>query len=205
MTIFTCGISFLLLRKLHAVYARSSSALMTQNLNASNINTFLRTNPKALLKFWAPWCVHCIRFQDEFLRIVETSNSLSQNISFASIDITNNARISSQFDVYGIPSLFFVLNGKVWRIEGSLSHDSVIHFVEHAKTYPSIDTWQSPLGPLGTLRGYFGATKEFLFNILPHCVQYFKISRWTAFFGLIVGVAVTVLVATVIFVLVTQA
>ena len=128
---------------------------------------------------------------------------MSQNISFASIDITNNARISSQFEIHGIPSLFFVHNGKVWRIDGSLTHDSVINFVENAKKYPSLNEWQSPLGPFGTVRGYLGAGKEMIQNILPRCVQYFKVSRWTAFFGLIVGASITVLVATVVFVLVT--
>ena len=180
------------------------ASLATHSLNSSNIENFLKSNPKALLKFWAPWCVHCIRFQDEFHRIVETSTAMSQNISFASIDITNNARISSQFEILGIPSLFLVHNGKVWRVEGSLTHDNVIRFIENAKKYPSLNEWQSPLGPLGTLRGYYGASKELILNIVPRCVQYFKVSRWTAFFGLIVGASATVLIATVIFVLVTQ-
>jgi thiol-disulfide isomerase/thioredoxin len=169
-------------------------------LNSSNIDEYMSKNKKILLKFYAPWCSHCVRFDQEFRRIIDTSNSLHHNISFAAVDISSNDRISTQFDIHHIPSVFFISRGKVWKFEGALNHDSVLEFIVKSHKTPSLPLWVSPLGPIGFLRAVWGTVKETFASILPRFTEYSGLSRWTSYFILIALFATTILVGTSVFV-----
>jgi thiol-disulfide isomerase/thioredoxin len=175
---------------------RSSAAFQMTPLNDSTVETYFKKNKIALVKFYAPWCYHCVRFQSEANRIAETIERKSKKVSFAAVDITNNSKLASQFEVRGIPSLYYIQNGKVWKYEGNLNHDSVVDFVENSRNYPYMPSWKSPLGPMGTVRGYLGSLRSSFFSILPWFVAHYGVSRWAAFFILVVGFAIVILVIT---------
>lgn len=168
------------------------------SLNDSSLDSFFKENNRALIEFYAPWCSHCVRFQSEAYKIAETIHKRPQKISFAAIDITNNSKLATQFEVRGIPTLFFIQKGKVWKYEGSLTHDSIVAFIDSTPKQAYLSIWNSPLGPVGVLRGRFGTVKAFLMNILPSFMAYSGFSRWAAFFTLVIGVAFTIIIITIL-------
>ena len=182
------------------IAAMSSATATVTSLNSSTMNDYLLTNTISIIEFHAPWCYHCVRFQEEFRSTSELSLRRNFNISFAAVDVTHNARLASQFDVSNIPALFYLHNGKVWRYEGGLSRDSIIEFVENIADHPFLPFWDSPLGVMGSMRGMMSDIKTTSGGILPATVSYLGVSRWMAFFLLAIGTSSTLLIATALFV-----
>lgn len=171
------------------------------NVNDSSISDYMRKNRKILLQFYAPWCHHCVVFQGEAAKIINTFKEQNYNVSYASVDITSNRRLKEQFSIKGIPSLFYIQNGRVWKYGGDLNHDGVVEFLKNLHTHTVLPKWTSPLGPLGIIRGYYGSLISFTFSILPRLTKYLGVSSWTGFFILTAGAAVFVLIVTIVVVL----
>jgi thiol-disulfide isomerase/thioredoxin len=185
----------------------SIASTIQHDLNSTTLSSFLRQNKLkkngVILKFHAPWCVHCVRFQDDYKKLDSTSTRKKYKMAFGSIDITNNSKIASQFNIQGVPALFYIEGSKVWKYSGDMNHDHVLEFMENIKKYPPIPSWNNPLSFVGLTRGLYGSLVSEFYLIHPRFVEYTGLSRWTGFFVLIVGFALTVLLATILFVFLT--
>eukprot|EP00927_Polykrikos_kofoidii_P050115 TRINITY_DN44050_c0_g1_i1.p1 TRINITY_DN44050_c0_g1~~TRINITY_DN44050_c0_g1_i1.p1 ORF type:complete len:272 (-),score=49.87 TRINITY_DN44050_c0_g1_i1:154-969(-) len=68
-----------------------------------------------LVKFYAPWCGHCIRLEPVWEELAKT---LDGDVRVGKIDCIANRWISEMFDIPGFPSLKLIVEGKQYTYSG---------------------------------------------------------------------------------------
>ena len=67
-------------------------------------------NDLMLVDFWAPWCSPCRAIAPVLEEIVRES---SGKLRLAKLNVDDNPRTSSRFDVQGIPTVFITRRGEI--------------------------------------------------------------------------------------------
>jgi len=143
------------------------------DVTSENFHEFMNS-PVVLLEFYAPWCKHCIQFENIYNQIGKTLNSY--NIKAGKCDSSENQALAARFNIHQIPTLFLIRSGKVWIYDGALSHDKVVDFVmSEYKTQNAMSFTESPMGPVGKFKGLLIRVGIFLYT-LPN-----KISAYSGF------------------------
>ncbi len=72
-------------------------------LTADNFDTIVNDNSKSVLvKFFAPWCGHCVRMQPAY---EELSKQVGADVVIAELDATQHQAVSSKHGVRGFPTI----------------------------------------------------------------------------------------------------
>jgi thioredoxin 1 len=79
-------------------------------INDSNFDQIvLQAKTPVLVDFWAPWCRPCIMAAPVLEELAEEYNG---RISFAKVDVDQNAKTATKYGIMAIPNLIIFKNGK---------------------------------------------------------------------------------------------
>ncbi len=82
----------------------------------SNFNEMVSKNSLVLIDCWAPWCAPCVVIAPV---VEELAKEFSGRVLFGKLNVDENPRTAGHFQIFGIPTLLIIGNGKeVDRIVG---------------------------------------------------------------------------------------
>ena len=97
-------------------------------LTKSIYDDFINNNSVAVVDFWADWCAPC-KMMAPILE--DVSFELSGEVSFAAVNIDENALLGESMRITNIPTMIVYVNGKeVNRIVGIKNKQSLRSILE---------------------------------------------------------------------------
>jgi protein disulfide-isomerase A1 len=78
---------------------------MVEELSESNFNTFIESNERVLIEFYAPWCGHCKALEPEYEKAAAGLEAIDSKTRLAKIDATVEKDLAMKYDVNGFPTL----------------------------------------------------------------------------------------------------
>lgn len=88
----------------------------------------LKAGVPALVDFWAPWCGPCKSIAPI---IEELSKTYSGKFKIAKMNVDENPRTPTNYDVRGIPNLVFFKNGAVAeQVVGAVPKEQIVEVIE---------------------------------------------------------------------------
>lgn len=89
----------------------------------------INSDKPILLDFWGAWCKPC---QVVSTFIEEIDREMSGKIDILKINVTENPRLVSQYEVLNIPALIILKKGKIMgKLVGSVSKEKIIDFINN--------------------------------------------------------------------------
>ena len=89
----------------------------------SNFNEMMNKNSLALIDCWAPWCGPCIVISPI---IEELGKEYAGKVFVGKLNVDENPRTAGRFQIFGIPTVLIIKNGKeVDRIVGLVPKDHI--------------------------------------------------------------------------------
>lgn len=99
-------------------------------LNDQTIDEAINFYPNLVIKFYAPWCPHCIQLAPEYAKAAKHFHKNSTiPIKLGKIDITSNSKAAEKFSIQGLPSLKWFTNGTHENFLGGRSSDQIIKWI----------------------------------------------------------------------------
>ena len=161
------------------IFGVKYSIQAVSELTSRNFDEFLSGGDSALIEFYSKDCGHCLRFEAIFNRL--SIALAADNVRCGRVDASIYQAISSRFRVRNVPTLFLIRDGRSYKYDGALSYDNVISFArEKFKTMKSIPFWESPVGPVGRLKGYLARIGIEITKLQPTISGWLGVSSFTA-------------------------
>jgi len=89
----------------------------------SNFIDIVNKHPLALIDCWAPWCGPCVVIAPI---VEELAKEYVGKALFGKLNVDENPRTAERFQIFGIPTLLIIKNGKeVDRIVGLVPKDNI--------------------------------------------------------------------------------
>jgi thioredoxin 1 len=111
-----------------AILPVKGGAMVTEISDNDFEQKVIKSNVPVLIDFWAPWCVPC-----KMVAPIVDKLSLRYDgkMKFFKINIDDNPRTPSRFQVMSIPSLMIFKNGKVLEtVVGAVPERSLISKID---------------------------------------------------------------------------
>jgi hypothetical protein len=103
------------------------------------------------------------------------------NFVVGACDSSTSQALAARFDVFSIPSIFLLRDGRVWRYDGVLLRDPLVDWATRTyKSKPSISFFLSPMGPMGISKAAIIRVGEGLTSILDNTVTA-GLPKWAGF------------------------
>lgn len=98
---------------------------MPIELNETNFDTIVKNmEGLILIDFFAPWCGPC---QRQMPIVEELENEISSKVKIATVNIDENQKLASEYNVQSVPTLFIFQNGqKVDKLSGLHSKSELL-------------------------------------------------------------------------------
>jgi thioredoxin 2 len=117
--------------KCHGSLIISSAMHSSKPIDVSDMNfqqeVFDETGP-VLVDFWAPWCGPC---RSVAPILDQLAGEYSEKIKITKLNVDDNPRIASHFNIRSVPSMLLFKNGKlVDSIVGALPKTEIIKHIE---------------------------------------------------------------------------
>ncbi len=81
-----------------------------KTITEDNIEEFIKKNEQVVLDLWATWCVPCV-YMDPIVE--DLAKKYDGMIKFGKVNVEENKRIPSKFEVQSLPSILFIENGEI--------------------------------------------------------------------------------------------
>jgi thioredoxin 1 len=96
-----------------------------QDVTDNNFDSeVLKSSVPVLVDFWAPWCGPCKSIAPV---LEEIANEYSGKLRVVKVNVDDNPRTPSNYDVRGIPNLIFFKGGSIVdRIVGAVPKDQLV-------------------------------------------------------------------------------
>lgn len=98
-----------------------------EHLTDSNFDNVINKNPLVLIDFWAPWCGPCRALAPT---IEEVSREYAGKILVGKLNVDENPQTAERFQIFSIPTLVLIKNGKeVDRMVGLVPKSRIEAFI----------------------------------------------------------------------------
>ncbi len=77
--------------------------------DASFEQKVIKSNIPVLVDFWAPWCRPCLMAAPV---LEELAKEYADRITFAKLDVDQNAQVAAKYNIMAIPNLIIFKEGK---------------------------------------------------------------------------------------------
>jgi thioredoxin 1 len=77
--------------------------------DASFEQKVIKSNIPVLVDFWAPWCRPCLMAAPV---LEELADEYTNRITFAKLDVDQNAQVAAKYNIMAIPNLIIFKEGK---------------------------------------------------------------------------------------------
>ncbi len=102
-------------------------------LKSDNFDTFIQDSKLAMIKFFAPWCGHCIKMAEPFKKASQVLKDESVTAAVAEVDCTVEKELCEKYHISGYPSLkvFRATNKEnVLDYKGARDTDSIVEYLK---------------------------------------------------------------------------
>lgn len=82
---------------------------MLIELNENEFENVIENNPIVVVDFWAEWCMPCRFYEPIFKRVAK---KLGEKALFARVNVDDNPRLASRYQIMAIPTTIIFVNGK---------------------------------------------------------------------------------------------
>lgn len=83
----------------------------------------LKSSVPYLVEFWAPWCAPCKMMA---VTIEAVAEKYGERLAVGKMNVDENQNTVDKFDIRGVPTLLFFMNGKVEeKFVGLVPRDSI--------------------------------------------------------------------------------
>lgn len=82
---------------------------MVENLTDETFDEYIRSNPVAVVDFWAAWCAPC-RFLSP---VIEDLAREHNAVAFGRLNVDENRATPMKFGIMSIPTLLYFRDGKL--------------------------------------------------------------------------------------------
>ena len=80
-------------------------------LTEATIDEALQTIPKLIIKFYAPWCPHCLALAPEYATAAGSKEIKEMGVAFAKVDVEYHSALLKKYGIRGFPTLIYFENG----------------------------------------------------------------------------------------------
>ena len=97
------------------------------HLTQKNFQDFVKSNNKAIIDFWAPWCGPCRAFAPVF---EDVESKKGEVCAFAKVNVDEAEELAFSFGVTTIPTILLFEKGVlVDRVSGFMTAENLIDFI----------------------------------------------------------------------------
>ena len=96
-----------------------------------NYQALTKQHPLLVVDFWAPWCPPCRALGPH---IEALAMEYAGKVAIGKCNVDENAELTNQFGIDGIPAIFFIKNGKIV--------DKQIGYCEKKDLKAKIEKWR---------------------------------------------------------------
>ncbi len=147
--------------------------------SSANMHEILAKQP-VLMEFYAPWCSHCQGFQPVYKSVGEILSN--EGINVVKFDIVESPAIQARFDIDSVPTFFLYRDNKMYKYANTVTLDGLVRFsTEEYKKLEPMPFWTSPVGPLGSSKGFLITLGVKMMNFLPHLTNSLGVPEWVGF------------------------
>jgi len=94
----------------------------------SNFSDIIKGETPVIVDFYADWCGPCKTLAPI---LQEAKSSLGDKVKIVKIDVDKNQKLSSQYQVRGVPTLILFKDGKqLWRQSGVVPKQEIVRIIE---------------------------------------------------------------------------
>ena len=106
------------------------------HLTTATFDDFLKSEPSALVMFYAPWCGHCKRMKPEYNSAASKLKQLGIKGKLVAVDAQKEPSLGTRFNIRGYPSVKYFKNGEV-AFDVSLREEGpIVEFMKDPKEPP---------------------------------------------------------------------
>ncbi|KAL7669284.1 hypothetical protein ACOME3_009947 [Neoechinorhynchus agilis] len=105
-------------------------------LNDQNFDEFKAQNPRMLVKFYAPWCVHCKSIAPGYSELAERYQQIRSDVKISEVNATGNPELSNRFNIQHYPTLLLFANEKTFEYLGEPGVDKYIKWMNSKLDFP---------------------------------------------------------------------
>ena len=87
-------------------------------LTTETIDEAIKTYPKLAILMYAPWCPHCKALYPEMVEAIKSDELKKMGVVFGRVDIEYNNEVAKQYNVYGMPTVLYFVNGEKKEVYG---------------------------------------------------------------------------------------
>ncbi|RZC38929.1 Thioredoxin domain containing protein [Asbolus verrucosus] len=99
------------------------------SLDSSNFDHVISNNEFVLIKFYAPWCIHCKALRGEFEKAAQILATRNADVIMAQVDVTVEKQLAMQNEIIGYPTIKFFKYGNGFDYTGGRSADEIVTWV----------------------------------------------------------------------------
>lgn len=100
------------------------------DLSADTFKSHVDSHSLVLAEFFAPWCGHCKNLKPEYEKAASEIKNISDDITLAKIDCTENREFCAEQEIQGFPTLYIYEDGKrTGQYEGARKANDIKNFL----------------------------------------------------------------------------